>query len=153
MVSDGPLWCCWLSMVVNGPRWLNLGEKKIFYIQTAWVSNAKKLTWQKYTSENDSPVFSSTLGEIVLRIFSHRHLHFCWGWTEVSSNLLEDIVLPLSVFEIQLLYFFSSNGILQQKSRKCQIFLAFSCQILTPRIRDSSCCCVTKKTANTLSHG
>ena len=61
MVSDEPLWCWWLLMVVNSPRWLNL-QKNMFYIQTAWALKAKMLTWHKHTSENHS-LFSLNMEE------------------------------------------------------------------------------------------
>ena len=130
MVSDGSLWCWWLLMVVNSPRWLNL-QKNMFYIQTAWALKAKMLTWHKHTSENHS-LFPSNIGirKKSYAHFPHKHQHFCRGWTEVSSNLLEETPLPLSVFKIQQPYLFPSNVICQHKCRKCQIFLAFSCQIL-----------------------
>ena len=130
MVSDEPLWCWWLLMVVNSSQWLNL-QKNMCYIQTAWALKAKMLTWHKHTSENHS-LFSSNIGirKKSYAHFPHKHQHFCRGWTEVSSNLLEETLLPLSVFKIQQLYLFPSNVIRQHKCRKCQIFLAFSCQRL-----------------------
>ena len=97
MVSDEPLWCWWLLMVVNSPRWLNL-QKNMFCIQTAWALKAKMLTWHKHTHENHS-LFSLNIGirKKSYAHFPHKHQHFCRGWTEVSSNLLEETLLPLSV--------------------------------------------------------
>ena len=117
MVSGGPIWCWWLLMVVYGPRWLNF-VKHLFYIRTAWASKAKMLTSQKHTPENHSPFFID-YGENNLTHIFH-----------IDTNIFIGVEQKFSVFEIQLLYFFSSNVILQHKCWKCQIFLAFSCQIL-----------------------
>ena len=68
MVSGGPIWCWWLLMVVYGPRLLNF-VKHLFYIQTAWASKAKTLTWQKYTSKNHSSFFHWLGGNSLTHIF------------------------------------------------------------------------------------
>ena len=75
MVPDGFWWVPMVLMVVYGPRWLNFG-KHLFYIQTAWASNAKTVTWQKYTS---FPCFFIDFGENSLTHIFHIYTYIFVG--------------------------------------------------------------------------